>query len=74
MSVKNSLPQNLGGSFKASLHPLLGADEVCGGVWQLVTAIHNKKLNVWYLLIDTHKVMSAMLIFVMFILVWPELK
>jgi hypothetical protein len=40
--VYNGLPKFLGRLLYAYLHPLLGADELSGWSWQLVTAIHDE--------------------------------
>jgi hypothetical protein len=40
--LSNGLSENLGVLLYAYLHPLLGADEVCGESWQLVTTIYDQ--------------------------------
>jgi hypothetical protein len=40
--VYNGLPKFLGRLLYAYLHPLLGADELSGLSWQLITAVHDE--------------------------------
>jgi len=40
--VYNGLSKFLGRLLYAYLHPLLGADELGGQSWQLVTAVHDE--------------------------------
>jgi hypothetical protein len=44
------------------LHALSGADEVIGGSWQLVTAIHDEGSLVWQFVSKTHKVMTGLIV------------